>query len=211
MGSEMDEQISNKEKRDIAIQSLIEAIPYVGGSISTLYFGSKQEKRFKRIENFYSEMKKEIESIQKDIVDIGQHNPDELSAILEELHEKIETEHLEVKRKYYKQYFKSTLKEPVKNNYDERKIFLDILSDLTPLQIELLTFIVIQNNALSTNNIRKPGVDQSLTIGAINKLKTTGLISTELNSISFTNVGGSMDENVRVSPFGKRFHDFCIK
>ena len=207
----MDEQISNREKREIALQSLIEAIPYVGGSLSTLYFGSKQEKRFKRIENFYSEMKKEIESIQKDIVDISQHNPEELSAILEELHEKIETEHLEVKRKYYKQYFKSTLKKPVKNNYDERKIILDILSDLSPVQIELLTFIAQQNNALSTNSIRKPGVDQSLTIGAINKLKTTGLISTELNSISFTDIGGSIDEKLRISQFGKKFHDFCIK
>lgn len=203
--------MSRNDEKEIYIQSLVQAIPYVGGSLSTLYFGSKQEKRFKRIEAFYTDLKNEIGGIKDKIKDIDEHNPDELSAILEELNEKIEVEHLEIKRKFYKQYFFSTLKEPVKNNFGERKLMLDILSELSPFQIELLVFITQQTKAISTNEIRMQGLDQSLIIGAINKLKTTGLVLLDLTGISMTNLGGSMHENVTISPFGRKFHDFCIK
>lgn len=203
--------MSINEKKEIYIKSLVQAIPYVGGSLSTLYFGSKQKKRFKRIEDFYTELKDEIGSIKDEIKDIDEHNPDELSAILEELNEKIEVEHLEIKRKYYKQYFFNTLKKPVKNNFDERKLILDILSELSPFQIELIIFIAQETQAIPTNSIRIHGMDESLIVGAINKLKTSGLVQLDLTGISMTNSGGSMHENVKISPFGKRFHEFCIK
>lgn len=197
-------------KKEIFIQSLIQAIPYVGGSLSTLYFGAKQEKRFKRIKQFYTELKEEINDIKDSIKDIHNHNEDELSAILEQLNEKVETEHLETKKKYYKKYFKNTLINPVRGNYDERKMFLDILSDLTPLQIELLVFIIQQNKPIPSNGISMRGVDSSLILGSLNQLKTFGLIKMELDSISFTNLGGAMNEKVSISEFGKSFHSFCI-
>ncbi len=201
----------HNEKKEIVLQSLIQAIPYVGGSLSTLYFGSKQEKRFKRIEQFYNEIKDEINNIKGSIKSIDNHNQEELSAILEELHEKIESEHLEIKKKYYKQYFKSTLINPVNGNFDERKFFLDILSNLTPLQLKLLIFIYQQQNPIPSNGISIHGVDSSLITGSINQLKTFGLVKMKLDSIAFTNMGGAMNEKVSMSQFGKKFHEFCLQ
>lgn len=43
----------DKLDKDIVIEAIIQTIPYVGGALSTLYFGHKQEKRFKRLETFY--------------------------------------------------------------------------------------------------------------------------------------------------------------
>ena len=44
--------LNAKEKTTIGIHAAVQAIPYVRSSIATLYFGYKQEVRFKRLENF---------------------------------------------------------------------------------------------------------------------------------------------------------------
>src|SRR5690625_4921821 len=141
MSDSDNEKSNNGLDRDTVISAAIQAIPYVGSSISTLYFGHKQERRFRRIESFYEEIKKEINGIQDKIADLNSHDPDEFRAILEELHEQIESEQIAAKRKFYKTYFKSTLVNPVRGNFEERKLFLNILQDLSPLQIELLAFL----------------------------------------------------------------------
>ncbi|EHQ89866.1 hypothetical protein [Desulfosporosinus youngiae] len=195
---------------DIIIESLVQAIPYVGAPLATLYFGQKQEKRFKRLERFYQELKEEIENIGQPLPNISSHNPEELSAILEELHEKVETEHIEVKRRYYKEYFKNTMRFPVKGNFDERKLFLDIMGALTPLQIELVIFLAQQRAAIQASTISKPGVDQALIAGSLAQLKTYGIMEGALNSIVFGGAGNSINENISLSKFGQRFHSFCL-
>lgn len=47
--------------KEVILEALMQALPYVGGSLATLYFGHKQEKRFKRLEKFYEELKEEDE------------------------------------------------------------------------------------------------------------------------------------------------------
>jgi len=195
---------------DVIIEALVQAIPYVGGPLATLYFGKKQEKRFRRLEKFYQELKEEIGNIGQALPDISTHNPEELSAILEELHEKVETEHIEVKRRYYKEYFKNTMQHPVNGNFDERKLFLDILSALTPLQIEIVIFLSRQAAAVQASTVSKPGVDQALIAGSLAQLKNFGITDGALNSIVFGGGGNAINEDISVSMFGRRFHSFCL-
>ena len=197
--------------RELIIESLVQAIPYIGGSLATLYFGKKQEKRFKRLEYFYQELRDEIGSIGNTFPDISSHDPEELSAIFEELNEKVETEHLEVKRKYYKEYFKNTMRFPVKNNFDERKLFLDILSALTPLQIELIIYLSMQSGQILGSSVSKPGVDQAVIAGSLAQLKTFGITDNVLNSIFLGGNSSGINENISLSRFGRRFHSFCLK
>ena len=51
--SKENEHLSAIEQRDLVIQAGMQAIPYVGSSLATLYFGRKQDLRFKRLETFY--------------------------------------------------------------------------------------------------------------------------------------------------------------
>ncbi|MBU3934906.1 hypothetical protein KKC00_03030 [Patescibacteria group bacterium] len=197
--------------KEIIIQSLVEAVPYVGGSLSTLYFGSKEKRQFQRIQTFYEEIKVDIESIKDKIKDINQHNPNELAAIIEQLHEKIEKEPLLEKRKFYKNYFKNTLIEPVKNNYDERKRFLDILSNLSLLEADIIKFLKNENAGVDSLSINKPGVEQSIIQGSIYNLKSWGIIKATLGSIAIGGTSGGIHENISLSDFGKRFLDFCIE
>lgn len=196
--------------RELIIESIVQAIPYIGGSLANLYFGHKQEKRFKRLERFYQELQEEIERIGPTIPDFSLQNPEELSAILEELNEKVEIEHLEVKRKYYKEYFKNSMLFPINKNFDERKLFLDILSALTPLQIEIVIFLSSQTSSVLGSSITKPGVDQSLITGALAQLKTFGIIDSILANIFLAGSSSAINENISLSPFGKKFHIFCL-
>jgi len=197
--------------RDTIIEAAVQAIPYVGAPLATLYFGNKQEKRFRRLEKFYEELKEEMSKSPNVYKDITQHNPEELSAIIEELNEKVESEHLEFKRKLYKTYFKKTMIQPVNGNFDERKLFLDILSAVTPLQIEIIVFLAIQSSAVTSNTISKPGVEQAVILGSLAQLKNYGLIESTVNSIVVGGSNGSINENVTLSKFGIKFNDFCLQ
>ena len=71
-------------------------------------------------------------------------NPEELSALIEEFNEKVESEYIEFKRKIYKNYFKRTMIQPVNGNFNETKLFLGILSSVTSLHIEIIVFLITQ-------------------------------------------------------------------
>lgn len=197
--------------KDTIIEAAVQAIPYVGAPLATLYFGNKQEKRFRRLEKFYEELKEEMSKSPNVYKDITQHNPEELSAIIEELNEKVESEHLEFKRNLYKTYFKKTMIKPVNGNFDERKLFLDILSAVTPLQIEIIVLLATQSSAVTSNTISKPGVEQAVILGSLAQLKNYGLIESTVNSIVVGGSNGSINENVTLSKFGIKFNDFCLQ
>ena len=129
-----------KEKFELVVNAGLQAIPYVGGSLATLYFGYKQEQRFQRVEQTLSEVANELQGYK--LPRVEEHNSEELMSLIDELTDKIENERIESKRKLYKEYFKNILKTPTNGNYEERKLFLEVLSRITPLQIELFQFIL---------------------------------------------------------------------
>ncbi len=61
------EHLSAKEKRELVIQAGMQVIPYVGSSLATLYYGRKQEIRFKRLEIFCKEFAEEISDLKDKI------------------------------------------------------------------------------------------------------------------------------------------------
>jgi hypothetical protein len=200
-----------KIDKELTVEALVQAVPYIGGSLATLYFGSKQKRQFNRLETFYKEIKEEIFSIKGQIKDIGQHNPDEFAAIFEQLHEKIEKEPLIEKRRFYKNFFKNTLIYPVNKNYDERKKFLDVLSEISLLEAEIIKFLNQQAGMIDSLSFKKHGIEEPLIQGSIYKLKSWGIISAKLGSISLGGPAGGIHENITLSEFGKRFLSFCLE
>jgi len=204
-------KLTNSDKRDLVIQAGMQLVPYVGGSLSSLYFGAKQEKRFKRLESFYEEIASEIGRMKDDISSIDKQDPIALEAIIESLHEKVEAEPTIEKREFFKNYFKNTLKYPVAGNFDERKYFLDALSEMTLLECAILAFVNSQASPIQVGNIQKSGTDKYAIVGAIGRLKSRGFLTATQGSFA---VGGgadnSLQEIVSVSSFGKSFINFCL-
>ena len=205
------QKLTSSDKRDLVIQAGMQLVPYVGGSLSSLYFGAKQEKRFKRLESFYQEVAAEIEKMKDSISSVDKQDPIALEAIIESLHEKVESEPTLEKREFFKNYFKNTLKFPVAGNFDERKYFLDALSEMTLLECELLVFIDSQPSSIEVGNIQKPSTDKYAVIGAVGRLKSRGfLVSTQGSFAVGGGVDNSLQEIVSVSYFGKSFIAFCL-
>jgi len=193
------------------IEAAIQLIPYVGGSLATLYFGSKHEKRFQRIVTFYEELSKEVEVMKEEIARIEDYDPDEMAAILEALNENIEAEALETKRKHYKQYFKNTLRRPVNGNYDERKMFLDLITILNPIQFEIIGILVQQTTPINSGHLIKDGIEPSLITGSIELLSNYGIIKKEFEGMVLGGPGGGIHESFKLSQFGARFCQFCMQ
>ncbi len=210
--SKEDEHLSTPEKRDLVIQAGIQAIPYVGSTLATLYFGRKQELRFKRLETFYKEFTEEVSDLKERIASPEAHDREALAAIIEELNEKIEREPVQEKLEFLKAYLKNTLIHPVKCNYDERRFFLDTLASMSLLECELLCLLYKKAEMTRVKEIQKPGVDQYAIIGAISRLKTYGFLVSGQSSI---NIGGGQDnillEIVKVSDYGRHFCEFCLR
>lgn len=196
-----------KEKFELVVNAGLQAIPYVGGPLSTLYFGYKQEQRFQRVEQTLSEVANELQGC--NLPRVEEHNSEELMSLIDELTDKIENERIESKRKIYKEYFKNILKTPTNGNYEERKLFLEVLSRITPLQIELFQFILKTPNVIDIN-ISKPGTDISLIRSSILQLENEGLVIATLNSIMLGGKQAGMPMKLETSEFGRRFNDFCL-
>ena len=205
----MDEiKIKPKDKFELVVNAGLQAIPYVGGPLATLYFGYKQEQRFQRVEQTLKEVANELQNCQ--LPRIEEHNSEELMSLIDELTDKIENERIESKRNLYKEYFKNILKTPTNGNYEERKLFLEVLSRITPLQIEIFQFILRTPDVIDAN-ISKPGTDISLIKSSILQLENDGLVIATLNSITLGESQAGMPMRLTVSEFGKRFNSFCLE
>ena len=204
-----DAKLSSIEKRDLVIQAGIQTIPYVGSSLVTLYFEAKRERRFKRLETFYQEVAQEVGALKGRIPSLEEHDKEALAAIIEELNEKIERELVREKQEFFKAYFKNTLISPVKENYEERRLFLNTLGSMSLLECEVLGILYNQNQLLRVGDVQKPGVDQYAIVGAIGKLRSLGFLVSGL--ASFSSVANPLNVTVKVSDFGRRFCKFCLK
>lgn len=207
----MSDKLNWKEKRSLIVQTGLQLIPNVGGALSTAYYGTKQEKRFKRIESFYQELSEEIDRIQLQLPSIDIHSQDSIIALIEELNEKIEREHTEQKRNYFKKYLLSTLSSPTNDNFDERRFFLDALGNMTLLECETL-LLLYRNNEIrfQIGNIIIPGVQQFAIVGAINRLKTYGFIQSYTNGLYVGQGDSTLQEYVIPSDFGMNFIQYCL-
>ena len=204
---------TTKEKIEITIQSGLELIPYVGGALSSVYFATKQEKRFKRLESFYQQFAVQVEQSQHKLLPIEVHDPEALTALLEELNEEVECEHTAQKRAYFRKYLLSTLISPTDDkNFDERRFFLDALSKMTLLECGLLIYLHQKKNPVKTGNINIPNVSQYAIIGALGRLKMYGLIRATVAAFSIGDGSdNALDELVSLSDFGIRFIHYSLE
>lgn len=210
--SNKEAKLDSSEIRDLVIQAGIQAIPSIGGSLATFYFGAKQERRFKRLEKFYKEVAKEIEDIKDRIISIKDQDREALAAIIEELNEKVEREQAREKQEYFKTFLKNTLINPMEGNYDERRYFLDTISTMSFLECDVLRILYNQNEQTRIGDIQKPGTDQYAIIGAISRLKSYGFLISSQGSFSIGgNEDNTLNENVKINDFGRRFYDFSLK
>ncbi|EMF0102712.1 hypothetical protein ED263_RS02695 [Enterococcus hirae] len=172
-----------KDYRDAVIEAGIGLIPYVGGSIQTLYFGTKNEKRFKRIEYFYKQLANRMKSLEE--FDLDGENSEQLVGIIETIHDEIEKSKSHDKIVYFVNAYKNLLLGTKQHNQDIDELYVDILSKVTRIEIEILALYMRNGGKRGIPNI--PSVDQMLVLGSLNRLSDFGLLNRHLEGLT---VGG---------------------
>ncbi|MDY6911823.1 MAG: hypothetical protein SVM79_05660 [Chloroflexota bacterium] len=211
-----DISLSWREHGNLGLMAAMQAIPHVGGSLATLYFGRKQEFRMKRLLLVYQEVAGELEDVRAQVASIEKHNGEALRAIIETLNEKIEAEPTVEKQEFLKNYMKSTLLDPVKDNYDERKFFLEILAIMTLLECHLLAQLYERGDAITFQELRADGADQYAVVGAVGRLQSYGFAMTIPPGYTGDTVlvGYQSDpqrQTIRITEFGQLFYGFCLE
>ncbi len=193
-------------KKDTIIEAGINAIPYVGGAVAALYFGNKNEKRFQRLEEFYEKLREELESGTYDEFNFNETNAEQFQDLISEVHEKVEKESRETKKKLLRNFFTTTIQNPLEGDFDLRLIFLDSLDSLSEFDCKILAFLKTQEQV----QIKViSGADPYLIYSSVNKLTSLGFLETRRGSFT---MNGKQDENldniVFLSRLGKQFIEY---
>ncbi|PHL05379.1 hypothetical protein CQR43_03550 [Enterococcus faecium] len=175
-----------KDYRDAVIEAGIGLIPYVGGSIQTLYFGTKNEKRFKRIEYFYEQLANRMETLEE--FDLNGENPEQLIGIIETIHDEIEKSKSHDKIVYFVNAYKNLLLGTKQHSRDIDELYVDILSKVTRIEIEILALYMRNPNERGIPQM--VGVDQMLILGSLNRLSDFGLLNRHLEGLTIGGDGG---------------------
>lgn len=221
MKPENDQELSldSKEKKELAKQALLELIPYVGGSLSTAYYGYKQEIRFKRLEKFYKNVSDKLANRGVKLTPINDHDKNALMAIIEELNETVENEIIEEKREFLHNYFQNLLTTPTKeSNYEERRSFLNALADMTFGECILLSDVKIEGRTMIKDLGLAKDHDIFVLYASVNKLESFGYLKSNQSNYVFNDSkeGEKLEDErslkiIEVSPLGEKFIEFCIE
>lgn len=200
------ENLSKKDHFDLIVEAGIGLLPYVGGPLQTLYFGSKNEKRFKRIEMFYKQLNSRMETLEQ--FDLGKQNNEQLIGIIETIHDEIEKSKSQEKIVYFVNAYKNLLLNSKHASLDQEELFVDLLSSLSRLELEVLTMFFRMPN--SRGIPRNDGYNQNLLIASANRLADFGLLNKHLEGLT---IGGLGEQNYTfsITSFGISFCYYILQ
>lgn len=205
-----DIKLTAKDRFDIVVEAGIGSIPAIGGALQTLYFGAQNEKRFKRIEQFYKDMNEDLEKIKNQIPPLDNVvNQDEFLGILEDINAEVEKAKSQAKITYFKNLYKHTLLSSSVQNFDTQSFFLETLISLTNLELELLRFFHSTPDDYR-HDVTIPGVSGDLIQGSLNRLSDYGLLSSMLHNISIGGPNNGVNNLYKITPLGIQFVLFVL-
>lgn len=205
----MSNEFSREDKISLAIQSGLNLIPQVGGTISTAYFGYRNELRIKRLESFFEEVSEFIAQANIAIPEIGRINEEKVFNLVEELSDKVEKEYSSKKREHFKGLLVNILMDPEDVSFDTFRYFVQTLSDMTELELDLIGFLLRQQNAVKVGNIDAPGINQNAIVGGVNRLKSYGFIDAfTAQMVISDSANNALLEDVQLNSFGRQFVDY---
>lgn len=172
-----------------------------------MYFGAKNEKRFKRLEQFYADLKVSLDFIKNQLptsLDINQ-DKDQLIGIFESINDEVETARAQSKKNFYKNLYKNCILRSNQQIWNEEEYFVEILKNITNLEIMLLNFLSKKEQSAFTGNITAQGVPQELVDGSLSRLSDYGLLQKSIGSIVLSDNFGQQNMGYKITDLGFKF------
>jgi len=210
---ESNDKLSGQEKLDIVVEAGLQLIPTIGSSLATAYYGTKQAKQFKRLENFYKDLSQTVEALKLQLPLLNEKDEEEIISLIEKINEQIEREISDSKRNCFKYFLLNSLGRNEEFSFDTKRFFLDSLSACNELDLEILAHLYNSTPTLKiVGSISRSGVEQYAIVGSISRLKSFGFAFTATGSMSVgDNSDNTLRESVGITTFGKQFVEYTLK
>jgi len=210
--NEIDEELSYQEIAFNHLEALMSAIPYVGSAINTLYFGHKRDRQFKRLQELYRLLKEDLNKLEhRSIRNINHLDNDALVGIIELIHESAEKDYTATKLKYLRNCYYHSLIDQRRDNYEDRKVFIKILDELSEYEIEILSELYLAPDENHGYTLDQFEGDEKDTVYAIfERLKSYGLAHLKLHRPVLPNVDFTEHSMCAISKYGRKFYDYCL-
>ncbi|TCW22126.1 hypothetical protein [Vibrio crassostreae] len=204
-----DNKLNLKEQGALVINAGLCAIPVVGGSLSALYFGAKQEKRFKRLERFYSELKEKLQ--EPSAIDFEKIDSSALASIIEEINEAVELDFTESKLDFLQNCFINSLSEGAEQEHEKKKYFISQLMKMSELDISLVIDLYKADSGACYKYLKSDATNASDVNAALERLKSSGFFNSSLSGSLRPGISWGEITAFTLSDFGKDFVDFCLE
>ena len=213
-----DRELSIRTQTEIAVEAAMQLVPYVGPFLSAVYFGEKGERRFRRLEAFYQAVAGDVAALGEDVGEairraVEASDPERIASILEELNDRVEVEALAEKRVCYQRYFENAVLTTVTEaNYEERRLVLDVLGRLTPLQLSVVADLARENRWIDPQKLEVGDTAPDVIKGAVALLRSQGILDEVIRTTKVVDGEGVVnDTEVQLSGFGYRLHALCVE
>ncbi|MDF9622477.1 hypothetical protein P5775_06770 [Bacillus cereus] len=212
---ENDTKLTKREKWGLTIKTAVQAIPYVGGPLSTAIFDVQNERKIKKLENYLNSLHTEFEDYKE-----GHFIPkdeEEFAALVENIFEQVKVEHKKEKIDYLRNFFKSAVKFDSAGLYDRQQSFLKALSEMDIIQCQILQIMYDEDRkvlqGIFSEIATETEFDPYELVGAANRLANLGFLKTYYKDVDFTNdeLELSLNKTIEISSLGKQFTEFCLK
>ena len=210
------EKTTSNHARETAYEVGLNLLPYVGGGLAALYTSNRDKKKFQRIESFYEETSAKINQMDqslKELLKEQTHDNDSIISLIEQVNEKIEKENRDIKKQCLQKFLiNSLLNSTTEETLDQREYFLDALSNLTIFEIELISLLYREDRIINMNDIgMHNNEDRYAVLGFVNRVRNYGFLELYIGGEFHVGaVDNSLNDNVKISEFGKRFVTFCL-
>ena len=200
------EKLTARERADIVIEAGINLIPKVGGTLATIYFGAKNEKRLKRLEDFYRELDNHLKEIDASLPEPTQGiNRDQLTGIIESINDQMETARAQNKRDLFCRLYSTCLLNINNLSWNREEFYEETLSELDTNEIRILIWLANKEENSSTDNIKVEGMEQALVDGYLTRLTDLGLLDRTLESITIGQNQGGNHYSYQVNQLARDF------
>lgn len=201
--------------KETIISAGLNLIPYVGGSLASIYNSSKKEKELERLDHFYKEVSDEIAGFNNELqnkLKNSIHDEEYLSMLIEKTSNKVAKEARENKIKSLKEFFVNALLNGVnKNTFSETEFYLETLGNLSETELGVLSLLKNEHRLISVNEIRVRDFDEPYFIlASVNKLRGYGLIEMFSGEMHAGAIDNDLNNNIKISPLGNKFIGFCL-
>lgn len=205
-----------EETKVTVITAGLNLIPYVGGSLGTIYSSVKAHKERERLEKFYSDVASGVERLEEKLSEAlknSHHDEEYLSMLIEKTSRKVEREAREIKQQAFRIFFTNALLNGVnETTYHNDEFYLDALDSLSEIDIQLLGLLRRENRRVEVSEINSTGFnDPYFILATVNKLRNLGFV--EAYTGDFHINGGrdnALGQNIKLSSLGEDFISFCL-